>query len=83
MDIIIVDGGSTDGSINIIKKFKEFKFYKLKNVGKGEAIKFGIDKSKGDIISFFPSDNEYKVAAFLRLKTDRPKRKSSVTTELQ
>ena len=61
LDIIIVDGGSTDGSINIIKKFKEFKFYKLKNVGKGEAIKFGIDKSKGDIISFFPSDNEYKV----------------------
>ena len=61
LDIIIVDGGSTDGSIKIIERFKQFKFYKLKNAGKGEAIKFGINKSKGDIISFFPSDDEYKV----------------------
>jgi 2-phospho-L-lactate transferase/gluconeogenesis factor (CofD/UPF0052 family) len=69
LDIIVVDGGSTDGSINIIKKFKEFKFYKLQNAGKGEAIKFGINKSKGDIISFFPSDNEYKVEDIERVIT--------------
>ena len=61
LDVIIVDGGSNDGSINVIKKYKDFKFYKLKNAGKGEAIKYGINKSKGDIILFFPSDDEYKV----------------------
>ena len=61
IDVIVVDGGSSDGSIAIIKKFKDFKFYSLKNVGKGEAIKYGIEKSKGDIIAFFPSDNEYSV----------------------
>ncbi len=61
LDVIVVDGGSKDGSINIIKKFKEFKFYQLDNKGKGQAIKYGIEKSKGDIISFFPSDNEYKI----------------------
>ena len=61
LDVIVVDGGSSDGSVNIIKKYKEFKFYKLKNAGKGEAIKYGINKSKGDIILFFPSDDEYKV----------------------
>ena len=61
LDVIVVDGGSTDGSINIIRKFKQFKFYKLQNVGKGVAIKYGINKSKGDVISFFPSDDEYKV----------------------
>ena len=61
LDVIVVDGGSSDGSVNIIKKYKEFKFYKLKNAGKGEAIKYGINKSKGDIIIFFPSDDEYKV----------------------
>ena len=51
--MIVVDGGSSDGSVNIIKKYKEFKFYKLNNAGKGEAIKYGINKSKGDIILFF------------------------------
>ncbi len=61
LEIIIVDSGSDDGSINIISKFKEFKFYKLNNTGKGEALKFGINKSKGDIVVFFPSDNEYEV----------------------
>jgi 2-phospho-L-lactate transferase/gluconeogenesis factor (CofD/UPF0052 family) len=61
IEVIIVDGGSTDGSVNIIKRFKEFKFYCLKDARKGEAIKFGIQKSKGDIITFFPSDNEYTV----------------------
>lgn len=61
IEVIIVDGGSNDGTINVIKKFKDFKFYKLKNVGKGEAIKYGIEKSKGDVVAFFPSDNEYNV----------------------
>ena len=61
IDVIVVDGGSTDGSVNVIKKFKEFKFYSLKNAKKGEVIKYGIDKCKGDVIAFFPSDNEYNV----------------------
>jgi len=61
LDVIVVDGGSIDGSDNIIRKFKEFKFYSLKNAGKGDAIKLGISKSKGDIIAFFPSDDEYNV----------------------
>ncbi|SVD30326.1 uncharacterized protein METZ01_LOCUS383180, partial [marine metagenome] len=61
IEVIVVDGGSSDGSIGIIKKFKDFKFYCLSNAGKGEAIKYGIEKSKGDVIAFFPSDNEYNV----------------------
>ena len=61
LDVIVVDGGSNDGSKNIIKKFNDFKFYSLKNAGKGDAIKLGISKSKGDIIAFFPSDDEYSV----------------------
>ena len=61
IELIVVDGGSQDGSVEIIKKYKNIKFYSLKNCKKGEALKFGIEKSKGDIIVFFPSDDEYAV----------------------
>ena len=61
VEIIVIDGGSTDGSINIIGKFKDFKFYKLKNARKRRVLKIRNTKSKGDIIIFFPSDNEYEV----------------------
>jgi len=61
IEVVVVDGGSNDGTVNIINKFKDFKFYSLKNAGKGEAIKYGIEKSKGDVIALFPSDNEYNV----------------------
>ena len=33
---IIVDGGSVDGSVEIVKEFKKFKFYRLQNAGKGD-----------------------------------------------
>ena len=61
IELIVVDGGSQDGSIEIIKKYKNVKFYSLKNCKKGVALKYGIEKSKGDIIVFFPSDDEYAV----------------------
>jgi glycosyltransferase involved in cell wall biosynthesis len=60
LELIVIDGGSNDGSIEIIKKFKNIKFYSLNKSQKGDSIKFGINKSKGDIIVFFPSDNEYE-----------------------
>ncbi|MBL61070.1 MAG: hypothetical protein CMI85_02955 [Candidatus Pelagibacter sp.] len=61
-EVIVVDGGSTDGCSKIIQKFKEYKFYQLNKVGRGEAINYGIRKSKGDVIVIYPSDDEYNVS---------------------
>ena len=58
-EIIVVDGGSNDRSIEICKKFSDVKVYSLKDKGRGEVLNYGINKSKGDIIVTFPSDNEY------------------------
>ena len=66
-EIIIVDGGSHDESINICKKFKNIKIYSLKNKGRGEVLNYGIKKSKGDIIVTFPSDNEYLVEDIIKV----------------
>jgi 2-phospho-L-lactate transferase/gluconeogenesis factor (CofD/UPF0052 family) len=58
-EIIVVDGGSKDNSLNIIKKFGFCKLFSLLDAGKGDCIKFGISKSRGDIVCFYPADNEY------------------------
>tara|TARA_A100001015_G_scaffold15618_1_gene18231 strand:- start:2742 stop:4682 length:1941 start_codon:yes stop_codon:yes gene_type:complete len=59
-EIIVVDGGSNDNSKKIIKKFKYCKFFESRG-GKGDALKLGISKAKGELIAFYPSDNEYSV----------------------
>ena len=62
IELIFVDGGSSDGSLKIAKKFKNLKIYALKNKKRGECIDFGIKNSKGDIIVIFPTDGEYLVS---------------------
>tara|TARA_X000000950_G_scaffold64965_1_gene79651 strand:+ start:7806 stop:9800 length:1995 start_codon:yes stop_codon:yes gene_type:complete len=58
-EIIVVDGGSQDQSIQICKNFRDIKVYSLKGKGRGESINYGIKKAKGDIVVTFPSDGEY------------------------
>ena len=56
---IIVDGGSVDETINILKKYsiKNKKIFIKKNSSIYEAINFGIDKSCGDYIVILHSDD--------------------------
>ena len=61
-EIIFVDGGSEDNSLEIAKTFRNIKLYGLNNKKRGECIDFAIKKCKGDIIVIFPTDNEYDVA---------------------
>ena len=66
-EIILVDGGSTDKSVQIAKNFKNIKLYTLKNKFRGECLDYGIKKSKGDIIAIFPTDNEYQIKDLIKL----------------
>jgi cellulose synthase/poly-beta-1,6-N-acetylglucosamine synthase-like glycosyltransferase len=54
-ELIIMDAGSTDGTIDVIKKFeKKCKWIKLiieKNVSRGKGRNLAIQKSKNDIIA--------------------------------
>lgn len=59
IEIIIINDGSTDKSLEILKKYKDkrIKLYNQQNKGTNLARKKGITKSNGDYIMFVDSDD--------------------------
>ncbi len=73
-EIIIVDDGSTDGTREILDKFKNennnenFKIvYHPKNKGKGFAIRTGLEYVSGDYITIQDADLEYDPQDYKKL----------------
>jgi 2-phospho-L-lactate transferase/gluconeogenesis factor (CofD/UPF0052 family) len=59
-EIIFVDGGSSDRTLEIAGSVRSVKAYRLKySWGRGAALRLGIEKARGDVIVFFPADLEY------------------------
>ncbi len=60
-EYIIIDGGSSDGTVDIIKKYEKHIdiFISEKDDGMYHAISKGIEKSSGDIIGWLNADDIY------------------------
>lgn len=61
LEYIIIDGGSTDGTLEIIKKYKQYINYWVseKDNGMYDAIQKGFDHATGDILGWLNSDDLY------------------------
>ena len=61
VEFIIIDGNSSDGTINIIKKYEKFIDFWVseKDDGIFDGMNKGIKFSSGDIIGILNSDDEY------------------------
>lgn len=61
LEYIIMDGGSTDGSVDIIKKYDKIISYWISEPddGQADAISKGFSKSSGTILGWINSDDYY------------------------
>jgi len=61
---IIIDGGSTDGTIDILRKHDHLIWVSEKDSGQSEAINKGFKRANGEIIGWLNSDDCYEPNTF-------------------
>ena len=66
LEYFVIDGGSTDGSVEIIRKYAHHLTYWVseKDRGQSHAINKGFQRATGDILAFINSDDYYLPGAF-------------------
>jgi len=64
---IIMDGGSTDGTLDVLAKYPHLKVFSGQDSGMYDAINKGLDLCTGEVIGFLNSDDCYAEHAFAKI----------------
>ncbi len=61
---VIVDGGSSDGTFNIIQKYQHIKWVSERDQGQADAMNKGLDLANGELIVYLNADDEFAPGVF-------------------
>ena len=69
LEYIVIDGGSTDGSVEIIKKYEQYFTYWISEPDKGhaDALNKGFAKATGEVMAWINSDDKYFEWTFMTI----------------
>jgi glycosyltransferase involved in cell wall biosynthesis len=66
LELIVVDGGSTDGTVDILKRYGDrLRWVSERDEGQADAINKGMGMASGEVLAFLNSDDCYEPGALL------------------
>ncbi len=60
---LIIDGGSTDGTLDILKEYPHLTWVSEKDEGHWHAMNKGIERASGDVVNILNSDDCFRASA--------------------
>src|SRR3954469_802394 len=62
LEYIVIDGGSTDGTVDIIKKYEKYISYWQSEPDESNVVAHikGLEKANGEIVNFLNADDFYE-----------------------
>lgn len=68
-EVLVVDGGSTDGTVEILRSYGEaIQWVSEKDRGQTDAINKGLRRARGDIVAYLNSDDYYLPGALVKVQ---------------
>ncbi len=64
---IIIDGGSTDGSVDLLRAAPDVQWIREKDSGQSEAINKGLARARGEVLAYLCADDLYEPDAVQRV----------------